>query len=62
MLLFLGALEEIIPETKHSLFGIEQFIEQIPKGGKFNGIVLDKTTQKYMVTDEVGLPNDVLHV
>ena len=27
MLLFLNALEELIPKTKRSLFGIEQFIK-----------------------------------
>ena len=58
----LGALEEIIPKPKHSLFGIEQFIKQGQKGGKLNVIILNKITQKYMVIDEVGVPNDVLHV
>ena len=61
MLLFLDALEEIIPKTKRSLFGIEKFIKQLHKGGKLNGIVLDKITQKDIVTDEFGVPNDVLH-
>ena len=47
-------LEEIILKTKRSLFGIEKFIKQLKKGGKLNGIVLEKSTQKNMVTDEVG--------
>ena len=47
---------------KFSLLGIEQFIKQIQKGGKLNGIVLDNITQKDMVTYEVGVPNDVPHV
>ena len=33
-----------------------------PKGGILNGIFLDKITHKYMVTDEVEMKNDVLHV
>ena len=45
---------------KLPLFGIEQFIRQLQKGVKLNGIVLDKITQKDMVTDEVGVPNDVI--
>ena len=40
MLLFLDALEELIPKTKRSLFGIEQFIKQLQKGGKLYGIVI----------------------
>ena len=52
--------KEVIPKTKRSLFGIEQFIKQLKKEGKLNCIVLDKSTQKDMVTDEVGVPNDVL--
>ena len=51
--LVLGALKEISPKTKCSLFGIEQFIKRIKKEGKLNGIVIDKSTQKYMITDEV---------
>ena len=58
----LDALEEIIPKTKRSIFGIEQFIKQIQKGGKLNGISNDKSIQKDMVNDKVGVPNDVLHV
>ena len=60
--LVLGALEEIIPKMKCSLSGIDQFIKQLQKGGKLNGIVPDKITQKDMVTNEVGVPNDVLRV
>ena len=56
------ALEEMIPKTKRSLFGNEKFIKQLQKGGKLNGIDLKKNTQKDMVTDEVGVPNDILHV
>ena len=59
---FLYALEQVIPKTKLSIFGIKQFIKQPQKGGKLNGIVLKKITQKYIVTDEVGVPNDVIHV
>ena len=33
-----------------------------PKGVNLNGIVLDKSTQKDMVTDEFGVPNDVLRM
>ena len=60
--LVLDAFDEITPKTKRSLFGIEKFIKQLQKGGKLNVIVLDIITQKDMVTDEVGVPNDVLHV
>ena len=60
--IYLYAIEEIIPKTKRSVFGIEKFIKQLQKEGKLNGIVHDKIIQKDMVTDEVGLQNDVLHV
>ena len=60
--LVLDALEEIIPNTNCLLFGIEQFIKQLQKGDKLNGIVLNKSTQKYMVTHEVGVQNDALRV
>ena len=60
--LVLGDLEDIIPKTKRSLFGINKFIKQIQKGGKLNGIVLDEITQKDMVTGEIGVPNDVIRV
>ena len=60
--LVFNALEEITPKMKRSLFGIEIFIKQIQKGGKLNGIVLEKSTRKDIVTYEVGVPNDVLHV
>ena len=60
--LVFDVLIEIIPKTIRSLFGIEKFIKQLQKGGKLNVIVLDIITQKDMVTDEVGVPNDVLHV
>ena len=56
------ALEEVIPKTERSLFGIEKFIKQLPKGGKLNDIVLDKSNQKDMVTDEVEVPNYVIRV
>ena len=39
---------------RRSLFGIKQFIKQLKKG-KSNCIF----PEKYMVTDEVGVPNDV---
>ena len=57
---FLGVLKGMIPKTKCYLFGIEQFIKQLQKGGKLNGIVLEKITQKYIFTDEVWVPNNVL--
>ena len=60
--LVLDALEEIIPKTKLPLFGIKRFIKQLQKRGKLNGVVLDKHTLKYMVTEKVGVPNDVLCV
>ena len=60
--LVLGALEETIPKTKHYLLGIEKFIKQLQRGGKLNGIFRNKSTQKEMVTDEVGVTNDVLRV
>ena len=60
--LVLDALEEVIPKTKRSLFGIRLFNKQLQKGGKLNVIVFDKSTQKGMVTDKVGVPNDVLRV
>ena len=47
---------------KRSLFEITQFIKYIPKGGKLNGIAINKSTQKDMVTDEFGVPNYVLRV
>ena len=49
--LILDVLEEIIPKTKHPIFGIEQFIKNIIKVGKLNDIVLSKITQKDIVTD-----------
>ena len=62
MLLFLDYLEEIFPKTKRSTSGIEQFIKRIQKGGKLNGIVLDKINQKCVFTDEVGVQSYVIHV
>ena len=59
---FLDTLEELIPKKKRSLLGIEKFIKQLQKGDELNGIVLDKINQKDIVTDEVGVPNDVIHV
>ena len=44
---------------KHFIFGIEKIIKNIKKEGKLNFIVIDKITQKDMVTDEIGVPNDV---
>ena len=61
-ILVLGALKEIVPKIKRSLLGIEQFIKHPQKGGKLNGIVFKKNTQKNMFTDEVVVPNDVLRV
>ena len=58
----LDAWEDIIPKTKRSIFGIKKFIKQLQKGGKLNGIVLNKSTQKNMLTDKIGVPNDVIHV
>ena len=58
----LDASEEIISETKRSLFSIDKFIKQIQKEVKCNFIVIDKTTQKDMVTDKVGVPNEGLNV
>ena len=49
--LALYALEEIITKSKRSIFGIWKFIKHLQKGVKLNGIVLEKITQKYMVTD-----------
>ena len=60
MLLFLGALEEVIQKTKRCLFLIEKFIKQLKNEGKLNCVVLGENIQKYMVTDEVGVPNDVI--
>ena len=57
---FFNKGKEVIPKTKRYFFGIEQFIKQLKKEGKLNFIVLDKSTHKDMVTDEVGVPNDVL--
>ena len=57
---FFNKGKEVIPKTKRYFFGIEQFIKQLKKEGKLNCIVLDKSTQKDMVTGEVGVPNDVL--
>ena len=62
MLLFLDASEEIITKTKRSLFGIKEFIKKLQKLGKLNRIVFSKRTQNDLVTDEVGLPNDVIYV
>ena len=59
-LIFFNKGREVIPKTKRYFFGIEQFIKQLKKEGKLNFIVLDKSTHKDMVTDEVGVPNDVL--
>ena len=47
------ALEVLIPKTKISVFGIEKSIKQLQKGSKLSDIVLNKSTQKDMVTDEV---------
>ena len=58
--LVLDALEQVILKTKISLFGIDQFIKQLPKGGKLNIIVPDKGTQKDMVNNGVRVTNDVL--
>ena len=58
----LDYLEEIIPEKKRYPFEIEQLIKQIQKVAKLTGIALKKGSHKYMVTDEVGLPNDVIHL
>ena len=60
--LVLDALGEIIPQMKRSLFVINKFSKQLQKGGKLNVIVLDKSTQTYMVNDEVGVTNDVIKV
>ena len=60
--LVLYALEKIISEKKRSIFGIEKSIKHLQKGGKLNGIVLEKFTQKDMVTHEVGVPDYVLRV
>ena len=59
-ILVLGVLEDIIPKMKRSLFGIENFIKQLQKGDNLNGILLNKSTQNDMVTDEVGVPNNFL--
>ena len=40
--LVLDSLEEIIPKTKRSIFGINQFIKKLQKGGKLNGVFLKK--------------------
>ena len=61
-MLFFYALEEIITKTKRSLFGIDKFMKQLLKGGKFNVIVLGKIIPNYMFTYEVGFPHDVLLV
>ena len=53
-------VEDLIPKTKSSLFVIEKFTRQLKKEGKLNCIVLYKITQKDMVTDEFGVPNDVI--
>ena len=45
--------------AKPSLLGIDQYIKQLKQEGTFNCIVLNKITQKYMVTDRVGVPNDI---
>ena len=45
---------------KRSLSGIEHFIKQLDKEVKLDFIVVENFTQKEMVTDEVGVPNDVL--
>ena len=47
---------------KPSIFVIEQYIKHIQKGGKLNEIVLKESDQKDVFADEVGVPNDVLHV
>ena len=60
--LVLDSLEEVIPKTKRSIFGIEQLIKQLQKGVKFNDIVLKKINLKDMVTDKFGVPNDLIHV
>ena len=60
--LIVDELEEVMPKTKQSLFGIKQFIRQLKKEGKLNCVVLKKSTQKDMVTDEVVVPNEVLRV
>ena len=57
---FFNKGKEVIPKTKRSLSGIEQFIKQLDKEVKLDCIVVEKVTQKEMVTDEVGVPNDVL--
>ena len=60
--LVLDELEETIPNMNCLLFCIEKFIKQLQKGDKLNGIVLNKSTQKYMVTHEVGESNGALRV
>ena len=57
---FLPRLKEVTPKTKRSLFGIGKFIKQLKKEGKLDCIVIDKITPKDIVTDKVGVPNDVL--
>ena len=52
--------KEVIPKTKRSLFGIEKFTKQLKEEGKMNCIVLNRSTQKDMDTDEVGVPNEVI--
>ena len=56
-----GCLRRDNQKTKCSIFRIEHFIKQLQKGGEWNGIFIDKITQKYMITDEVKVPNHVLH-
>ena len=58
--LVLDGLEDAIPKTKRSLFGIKPFIKQLKKEGKFICIFVDKSNQKDIANDEVGLTNGVL--
>ena len=57
---FITRQNEVIPKTKRYIFGFDQFTKQLKIEGKFNLIDIDKSKQKDMVIDKVGLTNDIL--
>ena len=61
-ILFFLCIKRDNSQKKCTLFGIDQFIKHLQKGAKLNVIIPGKSTQKDMVTDEIGVPNDVIHV
>ena len=52
--LVLDASEEKVLKTKRSILGIEQFIKQLQKGVKLNGIVMEKILRKVWLLIKLG--------